>query len=136
MRAIAFGSRALAFAAVGAFLAACSGNTGPTTSSALPITSSQAAHPPQVSALSQAHRSAASGKIKHVVIIVQENRSFNDLFNGFPGATTASYGYDTYGDKSSSSRSLSRRLGTSSTIRTASWPPATARVATRAPTVR
>lgn len=99
MRAIAFGSRALAFAAVGAFLAACSGNNGPTTSSALPMTSSQAAHPPEVAALSQVHRSAASGKIKHVVIIVQENRSFNDLFNGFPGATTASYGYDSYGDK-------------------------------------
>jgi phospholipase C len=29
-----------------------------------------------------------SGKIQHVVIIVQENRSFDDLFNGFPGADT------------------------------------------------
>ena len=37
--------------------------------------------------------------IKHVVFIVQENRSFNNLFLGFPGATTAKYGYDESGDK-------------------------------------
>ena len=33
-----------------------------------------------------------AGKIKHVVWIVQENRSFNDIFMGFPGAETASSG--------------------------------------------
>ena len=32
--------------------------------------------------------------IKHVVFIIQENRSFNNLFMGYPGATTAKYGYD------------------------------------------
>lgn len=32
-------------------------------------------------------------KIKHIVIIVQENRSFDTLFQGFPGADTQSYGY-------------------------------------------
>ncbi|MGB8909023.1 MAG: alkaline phosphatase family protein [Candidatus Cybelea sp.] len=37
--------------------------------------------------------------IKHVIFIVQENRSFNNLFMGFPGATTAKYGYDQYGKK-------------------------------------
>ncbi len=37
--------------------------------------------------------------IKHVVIVVQENRSFNDLFYGFPGARTATYGYDASGKK-------------------------------------
>src|SRR5215469_15097944 len=31
-------------------------------------------------------------KIQHVVIIVQENRSFDNLFNGFPGASTAQTG--------------------------------------------
>ncbi len=31
--------------------------------------------------------------IKHVVVIVQENRSFDDLFHGFPGARYATYGY-------------------------------------------
>jgi phospholipase C len=41
----------------------------------------------------------ASIPIKHVVIIVQENRSFNNLFYGFPGARTATYGYTTSGKK-------------------------------------
>ncbi|MBV8198019.1 MAG: hypothetical protein JO263_07785, partial [Candidatus Eremiobacteraeota bacterium] len=36
----------------------------------------------------------AKGKIKHVIIIVQENRSLNNLFMGFPGAETTKYGYD------------------------------------------
>jgi len=31
--------------------------------------------------------------IAHVVVIVQENRSFVDLFRGFPGADAPSYGY-------------------------------------------
>ena len=31
----------------------------------------------------------ASNYIKHVVVIVQENRSFDNLFYGFPGANTA-----------------------------------------------
>ena len=37
-------------------------------------------------------RSAQEGPIQHVVIVLQENRSFNYLFKGYPGATTASYG--------------------------------------------
>lgn len=32
-------------------------------------------------------------KIKHVVVIMQENRSFDNLFYGYPGADTATYGY-------------------------------------------
>jgi phospholipase C len=49
----------------------------------------------------RAHSLAIAGmdKIKHVVIIVQENRSFDNLFYGFPGADTQSYGYDEKGDK-------------------------------------
>ena len=39
------------------------------------------------------------GKIKHVVIIMQENRSFDDLFQGYPGANTQSYGYDSNNKK-------------------------------------
>jgi len=35
--------------------------------------------------------------IKHVVIIVQENRSFDNLFNGFPGANTAQSGQNSEG---------------------------------------
>jgi phospholipase C len=37
---------------------------------------------------------AISSKVKHVVIVVQGGRSFNDVFSGYPGAKTASYGYD------------------------------------------
>ena len=33
-----------------------------------------------------------AGKIDHIVYIVQENRSFNDLFNGYPGAYTVKQG--------------------------------------------
>ncbi|MBV9055271.1 MAG: hypothetical protein JO078_12680 [Candidatus Eremiobacteraeota bacterium] len=43
--------------------------------------------------------SPTAGKITHVIIIVQENRSFNNLFYGFPGATTAKYGYDERGQR-------------------------------------
>ena len=41
----------------------------------------------------------ASGNISHVVIVVQENRSFDDLFQGYPGADTRSYGYTSTGKK-------------------------------------
>jgi phospholipase C len=37
--------------------------------------------------------------IKHVVIVVQENRSFDNLFAGFPGADSATYGYMSDGSK-------------------------------------
>jgi phospholipase C len=40
-----------------------------------------------------------NGKIKHVVIIVQENRTPDDLFNGLPGADTVKYGIDSKGDR-------------------------------------
>lgn len=33
-----------------------------------------------------------AGKIQHVVVIVQENRSLDNLFNGFPGAATVRQG--------------------------------------------
>ena len=39
-----------------------------------------------------------AGKITHVVYIVQENRSFNNLFQGYPGAYTVPTGKNSYGD--------------------------------------
>src|SRR5436305_1528264 len=33
-----------------------------------------------------------SQPIQHVVVIMQENRSFDHLFNGFPGADTVQFG--------------------------------------------
>src|SRR5580704_7804934 len=66
-------------------LAACGGSVVPGVASRAPIY----------------FRSSARGinKIQHIVIIVQENRSLDNLFQGFPGARTRSYGYDTSGDK-------------------------------------
>jgi phospholipase C len=37
-------------------------------------------------------KAATVGEIDHVVIIVQENRSFDNLFHGFPGTDSATYG--------------------------------------------
>jgi phospholipase C len=41
--------------------------------------------------------SPAPGQIQHVVIIVQENRSFDNLFQGYPNANTASSGLNSKG---------------------------------------
>jgi phospholipase C len=38
-------------------------------------------------------------KIKHIVIVVQENRSLNNLFYGFPGAKTVKFGHDSKNEK-------------------------------------
>jgi len=45
------------------------------------------------SAVTEPPNSAPStGKIEHVIVMLQENRSFNTMFMGFPGADTASSG--------------------------------------------
>ncbi|MGP6158187.1 MAG: alkaline phosphatase family protein [Vulcanimicrobiaceae bacterium] len=72
-------SAAVAAAAALAALGGCSSSPS--------IPSSLSAGPaPPVSAVSPA------GTIKHVVIVIQENRSFDDLFYGFPGADSATTG--------------------------------------------
>ncbi len=38
-----------------------------------------------------------AGKIRHVVWVVQENRSFNDMFEGYPNAYTVSHAKDSSG---------------------------------------
>jgi phospholipase C len=43
------------------------------------------------------HRRALASPIQHVVFIIQENRSFDNLFQGYPGANTASSGEDSTG---------------------------------------
>ncbi|HEX4014864.1 MAG TPA: alkaline phosphatase family protein [Candidatus Cybelea sp.] len=40
---------------------------------------------------------SGAGKIEHVVYIVQENRSFDDMFQGYPGADTVSSGKNSIG---------------------------------------
>ena len=80
MRCISLPNLALAIT-VAATLCACGGNGGIASSSGLPGVR------------------ASQSKIQHVVIIVQENRSFNNLFYGYPGAKTATYGYNSSGKK-------------------------------------
>jgi phospholipase C len=38
-----------------------------------------------------------AGKIKHIIYVVQENRSFDNLFQGYPGARTVSQGKNSSG---------------------------------------
>lgn len=71
MRTSDLGRRALSVSAAVALLAGCGGSQSP------PVP------PPTAPAVSP---------IKHIVVLVQENRSFNNLFAGFPGATTAMKG--------------------------------------------
>ncbi len=53
-----------------------------------------------VPAASLASGSVPIGKyIKHVVVIIQENRTFDNVFDGFPNADTQPYGYDSAGKK-------------------------------------
>ncbi|HVR46570.1 MAG TPA: alkaline phosphatase family protein [Candidatus Binatia bacterium] len=88
--------RALPLAAAAYLLSACNGG-GAGVSPGLPVANALSSH---VAPLGQPiGRGPSKGKIKHIVIIVQENRSFNDLFKGYKGATTASYGYDSNGNK-------------------------------------
>ena len=46
----------------------------------------------------RALNATGAGKITHVVYILQENRSFDDLFQGYPGADTVSHGKDSKGN--------------------------------------
>ncbi len=95
MRRFGFFDRLLWLGAVTLFLASCGGSNGVMPSSAGP----PAARPAGRDAAGGRFVSKASGKIKHVVIIVQENRSFDNLFQGFPDADTKPYGYTSTGQK-------------------------------------
>ncbi len=52
----------------------------------------------ELTAQSQATPPPFSSKIQHVVVVIQENRSFDNLFNGFPGADTAQSGINSKGE--------------------------------------
>src|SRR5271166_1651387 len=91
-------SRRLGLAAFALVLSACNGGGLPSSGPAGFSLPTQATRVQQMPMESE-HRHKASGKIQHVVIIVQENRSFNNLFYGFKGATYATYGYDSNGNK-------------------------------------
>jgi len=71
----------LAFFLIAAFASACSGQFQSSTLTA-----------PAVGRRPLAPTRIASDPIQHIVIIMQENRSFDNLFYGFPGAHTATTG--------------------------------------------
>jgi phospholipase C len=87
--------RALIFAAVAIALCDCAGSLGIS-----PSSSSPAANPERAGQLLRAlrHRDGID-KIQHIVVVIQENRSFDNLFQGFPGADTQSYGYNSNNQK-------------------------------------
>ncbi len=77
-----------AFVTASALVAACSANAGGTLPRA-PL----AEHAVRVQPHDRNHN-----PIQHIVIVVQENRSFDNLFMGYPGANTRNYGYDHNGN--------------------------------------
>jgi phospholipase C len=97
MRRIYLTNRRAAAAVAVLSLCACSGTAPVGSGLPLPLSLQPSAQVRAPQARERRH--TASGKIQHVVIIVQENRSFNNLFYGFPGAKTKGYGYDSYGNK-------------------------------------
>ena len=100
MRCNALSSRTFLMATFALALSACNGNSGPTTDApGLPLPAQALARAQTQAPLKRTHHHGASSKIQHVVIVVQENRSFNNLFYGFPGAKTTKYGYDSSGQK-------------------------------------
>jgi phospholipase C len=75
-------------------LSACSGAAG--TPPAPPALSDATAQSLRSAVAAPLHR-RASTPIQHVVFVIQENRSFNNLFMGYPGATTATSGLNSSG---------------------------------------
>jgi phospholipase C len=80
--------RTVAAAATLALLTACSFGSPPAI-----------APPAREGAVSRGLLVGGAGKIDHVVYIVQENRSFDDLFQGYPGADTVSSGKNSKGQR-------------------------------------
>ncbi len=89
-------AQVLPFAAAAFLLSACNGG-GAGVSPGLPLSTAPSSHVTPL--VRRPGHDPSNGKIKHIVIIVQENRSFNNLFYGYKGAKTARHGYDTNGDE-------------------------------------
>jgi phospholipase C len=85
-----------ALALCAATLAACGGNGALNTTGALPLVAPPHQH---LAPVQDVRDVGPRGKIQHVIIVVQENRSFNNIFYGFPGAYTQGYGYDSNNNK-------------------------------------
>jgi phospholipase C len=85
----------LAVAAAAVTLGACGGNLDSSPSYSPQVTNPLSAH----GLLARRASGSGSSVIQHVVIIIQENRTVDNLFHGFPGADTRSYGYISNGKK-------------------------------------
>ena len=84
MRFHSIGNRVIAAALCALFVAGCrAGRRGSVSIVSFPRT---------LRTRERRNRVKGIDKIQHVVIIVQENRSFNNLFYGYPGAKTSKYG--------------------------------------------
>lgn len=83
--------RSFLFAGVVAVLAGCAPGGG---SGSGPLPQGGKPQPATLSVV----QSGAPGKITHVVIVIQENRTFDNLFNGYPGADTVQQGLDHNGN--------------------------------------
>lgn len=94
MHSTPFCSKALAFGAAALLVAGCRGIGAGGTSPGLPLVEQQR----RAAAIGPLHRSPLD-KIKHIVIVIQENRTLNNLFYGFPGAKTVTFGYDSKNQK-------------------------------------
>jgi phospholipase C len=80
--------RKLTIAFMAAGLVGCGGYHGPVSSSSGFVPQAQAA--PDIS---------PGKRIKHIVIVVQENRSFDNIFAGYPNAYSKNYGYMSNGQR-------------------------------------
>ena len=82
--------RSLVLAAFAASLTSCAGTSvnSPGVASLLPAQSK-----------SPSHKHLQEGLIQHVIVIIQENRSVDNLFQFFPGANTQQWGYNSSGTK-------------------------------------
>ncbi len=63
----------------------------------IPVTSATAAFSANAASQSLIQSVGARSKVRHIVIIVQENRTVDNLFQFLPGANTQSYGYGSHG---------------------------------------
>jgi len=96
MRCHSLPFRAFAVIALGVLLSSCRGGSAIGSSAGLPVSNLESARSEAQDLLNGI---PGAGKIKHIIIVVQENRSFNNLFYGYPGAKTVAYGYNSKGRK-------------------------------------
>jgi phospholipase C len=96
MRCLPVAFRASAVIAVGILLSACRGGSAIGSSSGLPAANLETVNSEAQDLLNGL---PGAGKIKHIIIVVQADRSFNNLFYGYPGAKTAKFGFNSKNQK-------------------------------------